>query len=144
MPPQPFEFRLDNLERHVTQLEQLPARIEDLTLQVSHLRTEMRGEFSAVRTELAEQGATIIATLRGEMAEQGRTIIATLRGEMAEQGRTIVGTLRGEMAEQSATLRTEIRDLATRMLVLHEEVISRIAVLQEGRSRPATPRPRKK
>jgi hypothetical protein len=107
MPPQPFESRLDSLERHVTQLEQLPARIDALTSQVSHLRTEMRGEFSAVRTEMAEQGATIIATLRGEMAEQGAS-------------------------------------LATRMLVLHEEVISRIAPLQEGWPRPPKPRRRKK
>ena len=37
----------------MTKLEELPARIDDLTSQVSQLRTEMRDEFSAVRTEMA-------------------------------------------------------------------------------------------
>jgi hypothetical protein len=82
------------------------------------------------------------------MAEQGETIIATLRAEMAEQGETIIATLRAEMAEQTEGLRgefrTEIRNLATEMRVLHVDVISRIAQLQEGWPRPSRPRPRKK
>jgi len=43
----------------VTQLEQLPDRIDDLTSQVSQLRTEMRAEFSAVRAELAERATGV-------------------------------------------------------------------------------------
>ena len=39
----------------MTKLEELPGRIDDLTLQVSQLRTEMRAEFSAVRAEIAER-----------------------------------------------------------------------------------------
>ena len=87
MPTQPIEYRVKSLERLVTQLEQLPARIDDLTSQVSQLRTEMRGEFSAVRVEMAT---------------------------------------------------------AVEMRVLHEDVISRLALLQEGQ--PARPgrKPRKK
>ena len=50
----------------MTQLEQLPARIDNLTLQVQQLRTEMRDEFSAVRSEMAEQGTS----LRAEIAKQ--------------------------------------------------------------------------
>jgi hypothetical protein len=37
----------------VTGLDELPARIDGLTSQVSQLRVEMRDEFSAVRTEMA-------------------------------------------------------------------------------------------
>ena len=37
----------------MTKLEELPGRIDDLTLQVSQLRTEMSAEFSAVRAEMA-------------------------------------------------------------------------------------------
>jgi hypothetical protein len=98
----------------VTHLEQLPARIDDLASQVSRLRTEMRVEFSTVRADMAGQGVT----LRGEMAEQGEA----LRREF----------------------RTEIGNLANQMRVLHEEVISRIALLQEGWSGPRRGRPRKK
>lgn len=55
------------------------------------------------------------------------TIVTTLRQEMVDQGTIIVKTLRQEMVE--------IRDVATQMRVLHEEVISRIALSQEGRTR---------
>ncbi|CAN5365890.1 hypothetical protein BH23ACI1_BH23ACI1_14340 [soil metagenome] len=149
MPPQPIEFRLESLERRVTNLELLPARIDDLASQILHLRTEMRAEFSAVRGEVAGQGTTLrqeIAEqggmLRQEMAEQG----GMLRQELAEQG----GMLRQEMAEQGAALRDEFRSdlrreidgLATHMRVLHEEVIARIALL--GDAAPQARRRRRK
>lgn len=114
MPPQPIESKVDSLDRRVTQLEQLPARIDGLTLQVSQLRTEVRIEFSAVRGEMAEQGAS----LRQVIAEQG-----ALRQEIAVQG-------------------TKISDLAAHMRVLHEDVISRIAQLQEGWSGQTRRRPK--
>jgi hypothetical protein len=78
---------------------------------------------------MAEQ----IGGLRAETAEQ----IGGLRTEMAEQGATITQTLRAAMAEQ-------IGGLATQMRVLHEDVISRIAQLQEGWAGPSRRRPRKK
>ena len=53
MPPQTLESRRESVEHRVTKLEELPGRIDDLTLQVSQLRTEMSAEFSAVRAEMA-------------------------------------------------------------------------------------------
>jgi hypothetical protein len=82
----------ESLEKRVTRLEELPARIDDLTSQVSQLRTEMRAEFSAVREEMTDK----------------------------------------------------IGGLATQMCVLHEDVIERIALLQEGLSGLPKTRPRKK
>ena len=91
----------------MTTLEQLPARIDDLTSQISQLRTQMRPEFSAVRAEMA-------------------TGFAAVRSEVA-----------AEVAEKTDSL-------ATRMLVLHQDVIAPIALLQEGLSRPPTRKPRRK
>jgi hypothetical protein len=91
MPPQTVESRIEGLETRVTRLEELPARIDDLTLQVSQLRTEMRDEFSAVRSEMAA----------GFASAEGKT-----------------------------------DGLATQMRLLHEDVIARIALLQEGRPKP--------
>lgn len=93
--------------KRVTTLEQLPARIDDLTSQISQLRTQMRAEFSAVRAEMA-------------------TGFAAVRSEVA-----------AEVAEKTDSL-------ATRMLVLHQDVIAPIALLQEGLSRPPTRKPRRK
>ena len=103
MPPQAVESRVTRLEHRVTELEQLPGRIDDLTLQVSQLRSEMRGEFSAVRAEL--------------------------RSEIAEQGAASAG-------------RDEA--LGIQMRMLHEDVISRFALLQEGQSARRKRKSRKK
>jgi hypothetical protein len=99
MPPQPIESRVTSLEQRMTELEQLPGRIDDLTSQVSQLRTKMDTEFSAVRTEIAEQGAA------------------------------------------SAT-RDEA--IGIQMRVLHEDVISRFALLHDGLPARPNRKPRNK
>jgi hypothetical protein len=106
MPPQPVESRLTSLEERVTRLEELPARIDDLTSQVFQLRTEMRDGFSAVRAEFSSVRAEFSAELSG-----------------VQMG------LRAEIAEQGARLSAQMR-------MLHEDVIARLALLQEGRPRP--------
>jgi len=55
MPRETIESRVDNLELRVTELEKLPDRISAVESQIVLLRTEMRSEFSAVRTEIAEK-----------------------------------------------------------------------------------------
>ena len=115
MPPQTLESRMESVEHRVTKLEELPGRIDDLTLQVSQLRTEMSAEFSAVRAEIREQGVTIVTTVRQEIAEQGQRTDARI----------------SEMATGS------------QMRALYEDVISRIALLQEGLT-PAKRTSRKK
>jgi lipoate-protein ligase A len=52
MATQTLGSRVDSLEERVTRLEELPARVDALTLEVSQLRDEMRVEFSAVRDEI--------------------------------------------------------------------------------------------
>jgi hypothetical protein len=59
MSPQTLTQRVDSLEKRMTALEQLPARLDDLTLQFSQFRTEVHGEFSAVRVEMRELGDTL-------------------------------------------------------------------------------------
>ena len=108
LPPQPIEPRVTSLERRLTELEQLPARIDDLTSQISQLRTEVRGEFSAVRVGMDGMG----------------------------------GALRMEMAEQGAASAARDEAIGIQMRVLHEDVVSRIGLLQEGM--PARPKRRRK
>jgi predicted nucleic acid-binding Zn-ribbon protein len=118
MPPQTLATRVESLERRVTSLETLPERMDRVESQIVQLRKEMRDEFSEVRKEL-----------RGEINALG----TTLRGEIDALGTA----LREEMAAHVKTLREEIRagDEDTRhlMRVLHEEVISRFALMEEGR-----------
>src|SRR6266542_5078788 len=101
--------RLDRLERRVDLLEALPQRIDNLELQLVQFREEVRDEFSAVRTELRAQGDE----LRAEMQALG----VALRAEMKA----------GD--EETRTL----------MRILHEDVIARLKLIQEG---GAAPRPK--
>ena len=66
--------------------------------------------------------------------------MTTLRGELVSHGALAgaVTTLRGEISAAVTTLATAIADTNTHMRMLHEEALSRIATIGEGR------RPRKK
>ena len=99
MSPQTIENRVENLEQRVTVLEEVPARIDALTLQVSQLREEMHAEFSAIRAEFKSD-------LRHE--------ISALRDEF------------------KAELRSEIADAKNQSRILYEDVIARLALIQEG------------
>lgn len=99
MSPQTLTNRVEILERKVEGLAELPDRVGALELQVSQLRTEMRGEFSAVRTEMRE---------------------------LNEETRHELGR--------------RIDELGTHMRVLHEDVISRIALLDEHTNGPRSAR----
>lgn len=103
MRSQPLESRVETLERRVTMLEELPARIERVESQIVHLRSEMRDEFSAVRQEMRDLGSS----LRDEIRATNEQTVARL---------------------------TEAIDAARREArILFEEVVSRIATLNEER-----------
>jgi hypothetical protein len=85
MPPQTIERRVEKLEEQVMNLQQLPARIDAVSMQISQLREDL--------------GARISATEH------------SLRAEILASDDRILGQVR----------------------MLHEDVIARLALIQEGR-----------
>ena len=118
MPPETFVGRVESLESRVIVLEQLPEKLDALALQISQMRNEMRGEFSALRSEIRTGDEETRRVLRDE--------------------------IRAGDEETRRILRDEIRagdeESRRNALVLHEDVISRIALMQEG-PRGETTRP---
>ncbi len=118
MPPETFVGRVESLESRVIVLEQLPEKLDALALQISQMRDEMRGEFSALRSEIRTGDEETRRVLRDE--------------------------IRAGDEETRRVLRDEIRagdeESRRNALVLHEDVISRIALMQEG-TRGETKRP---
>lgn len=106
--------RVEILERKVEALETLPDRVTRVELQLVQLRDEMRGEFSAIRGAGGE-GLTL-AALRGEIRVTNEETVRVLREE----------------------IRAGDEETRRYMRVLHEDVIARLALIQEDR------RPRKK
>lgn len=64
MATQTLAVRVDRLEQRVTLLEELPARVDALALQISQLRDEMRTEFSAVRDEIQMGDTRVMEQVR--------------------------------------------------------------------------------
>ena len=117
------------------EVTRLNGGVDDLRTQFLAFRSDTAAEFAAVRGEMkAEFGA---------VREEMRTEFAAVREEM----RTEFAMARSEMAVEFTRIKEEIKsgDDETRrqMRVLHEDVVARIALLQEGlngRSRSRRPR----
>ena len=144
MSPETIENRVDHLERRMTELEKLPDRITAVESQIVQLRAEMRGEFSAVRTEIGETRHS----LRQEIAATGQSLrqeIAATEQSLRQEIADTRQTLQGQIADTRQALQEEVRDASRReaeqneetrryMRVLHDDVIARIASIQEGHS----------
>ena len=126
MSPQTVEHRVLKLEQRMTRLEELPSRMERLESQIVQLRTEMRDEFSAVRQEMRDE----FSAVRQETADLGSTLHEAIRATN----------------EQTVTRLTEAVEAGRRETrVLFEELVSRIATLNEARGiRNRSAKPRKK
>lgn len=91
MTPESFAERVLRLEGQMTSLQDLPKKVDDLALQISQLRVDLRGEIAAMRRDVS----------------------------------------------------AEIAETRRHMRVLHEDVIARIAQLQEGLPPRGKPRRRR-
>jgi hypothetical protein len=125
--------RVQNHEERLALLEALPARVSGMELQIRQLRTEMGEQFSAIRQEfaLADSGLrgeiqALRTELRAEIATQCEAVRTDLRAEIKAEGEVVRRELRKEIREGDEETRRYMR-------VLHEEVLSRIATLQERR-----------
>ena len=102
MSPQNLVSRVDRLEHRVENLESLPGQVAHLESQFLQFRDEVRGEFSAVARTQIRSGDE---GLRAEMKTLGEALRAETRAGDEETQRL--------------------------MRILHEDVISRLAILQE-------------
>jgi hypothetical protein len=125
-----LEFKVEGLQALPGQVATLSERVDAVAAQIFELRGEMRAEFSALRQEF-------------------RTDIRAVEEGLREELR---GAIRAGDEKTREDLRAEIRagDQETRrqMLVLHEDVISKIALIGEkwnggGTVGSTGPRPRK-
>jgi hypothetical protein len=124
MPPSPLTRRVQFLEDKVERLEQLPARIDVIELQILQLRGEVRVEFSATRESLDG----LRDGFRGEMQQLHAQALARIA--LTEQA--LLHEM-GQLDERAASRDAETRRV---MRVLYEDLIDRIATLGEGSRRP--------
>ena len=95
-------------------LETLPERVAAVELQLVQLRDEMRGEFSATRAEMRAGDDETQRTLRDEIRAGDEETRRVLRDE----------------------IRAGAEETRRYMRILYEDLVARISLLHEGRSRP--------
>jgi hypothetical protein len=117
------------LEHQVSELRELPTRVDGLRSEISQLRTTMRDEFFAIRGEMATKKD--LEAIRAEMAT--KKDLEAIRGEMATKND--LEALRGETLLGDEETRRQMR-------VLHEDVIGRLTLIQEGLSTARRRKPR--
>ena len=150
----PLERRVSILEEKVEHLEQLPARIDAIELQIVQLRAEMRGEFLALRQEIIGgdeetrgEMRTGFEVVRKEFGTVRKEIVAgddetrremragfeSLRKDIVAGDQETRAEMRAEMRAGFEALRNDIvtGDEETRrfMRVLYEDLVERIATI---------------
>ena len=140
MPRQTVETRIERLEQRVTAIEQLPARMDRLELQIVQLRSEVRGEFSAIRDEAQTGTAEAVRSLRAEIRagdeETRRVLREEIRGGDEETRRVLREEFQTGYVLITTALVEQTEELRRHMRVLFEEAVSRIAYAQENRPGP--------
>ncbi|MBK5297184.1 MAG: hypothetical protein JJE40_08505 [Vicinamibacteria bacterium] len=138
---------MDNLEKIVEPLRELPDRVTKVEAQIVQLRTEMRDEFSAIRRDMVtKEDLTRFATkedLTRFATKDDLTRFAT-KVDLAEAIAPLA--TKEELAKAVAPLATKeelakaVAPLATKdeMRMLHEDLVERLKVIGEAQARPAT------
>jgi hypothetical protein len=145
-----LDKRVDLVEKKMEALETLPDRVTRVELQLVHLRDDIRAGDEETRRVLREEiragdeetRRVLREEIRAGDEETRRVLREEIRAGDEETRRALRDEIRSGDEETRRVLRDEIRsgDDETRryMRVLHEDVIARLATIQEGR------RPRKK
>lgn len=103
MPRQSVENRFERLERRVTAIEQLPARMDRLEAQIVQLRAEMRDGVFAIRHEIQTGDEAVQRSLREEI-RTGHVMIVTTLTELIEESRRQTHVLFEEAVSRIATI----------------------------------------
>src|SRR5262245_1027762 len=122
-----IDARLESVEGRLVSVE---GRVGSLEVQIVQLRQEMGDGFSEMKALIREGDEATCAELRGEMRslkEKARTEMRGLNAELRAEKRALNEETRTEMRGLNAETRRH-------MLVLHEDLVQRIATLRNGRS----------
>jgi len=124
MASETIEERMVMVETELQGLRALPKKVDDLAVQVSQLGQEMRSEFSAIRTEM--KAFVTKEDAKAFLTKEDAKVFVTKEDAKVFATKDDLKAL---------ATKEELQGLGTQMRVLHEEVISRIALIQEGRGR---------
>ena len=111
------------LRGDVTQLRSDVTQLQGDVRQLKHDMTEVRGDVTQLKHDMTE--------VRGDVTQLKRDM-TEVRGALSDGGGGLIN-VRAEFAAVREEIRAGDEETRRQMRILHEEVISRIALLDEGR-----------
>jgi predicted transport protein len=123
----------------VTTLEELPARMDTLSTQISQLREEMHSGFSDLREGLRAE----IHAGDDQVMDHARELHASLKAEIQALDERVINQAR----TLHASLKAEIQALDERVMkqarTLYEDLKADLKLIQEGQSAGRRRRPKR-
>jgi len=138
--PMPLVRRIEILEGDVNALRQLPEQVSAVASDVAALRgnvTALRGDITELQGDVTQLKVDM-TEVRGDITQLKRDM-TEVRGALSDGGGALINVgaefavVRAEFAAVREEIRTGDEETRRQMRVLHEEVISRIALVAEGR-----------
>ena len=129
------EHRMDSMELRwdesfaVLRTQILQSDCETREAILATLRGEVAGEFSAMRTEVAGE----FSAMRTEVAEKFSVMRTEVAGEFSAMRTEVAGEFSMQRAHFETALANGQDETRRYMKVLYEDILSRIALLGEGR-----------
>jgi hypothetical protein len=99
----------------------------------SHLEGALRGEMTGMATALRGEMTGMVTALRGEMTGMATALRGEITG-LREEMYTLHGIAMRRIDRLEKTVADGMEETRRFMRVLHEETLSRIALLAEGRT----------
>jgi chromosome segregation ATPase len=127
MPPQTIESRVEKLEEQVTNFQDLPGRMDALSVQISQVREDLGAQILQLREEVDARFDAVDA--RFDAVDARFDAVDARFDEVGARISATERTLREEIVAGDERILTQVR-------VLHEDVVSRLALIQEGQPRP--------
>ena len=138
MPPQTLEARVEGLEQRVTTFEELPARLDALSTQVSQLREEMHSGFSNLRDELRAE----IRAGDDQVMDHARELQGSLTLEIQAGDERVMNWGRGNFEDLRAAIEAGDERVMNHARMLSEDLKADIKLIREGQSAGRRRRPK--
>jgi vacuolar-type H+-ATPase subunit H len=130
MPRQTIEARVEHLEERVTTFEELPARMDALSTQISQLREEMHGGFSDLRDGLRAE----IRAGDDRVMEHARELFAYLKEQIQAVDERVMSEARRLHEELKGRIQTGEERIMNHSRILYEDLKASLALITEERT----------
>ena len=130
MLPQTLEARVERLETRVTDLEEIPARMDALSTQISQVREAMHSGFSSLRDELQAE----IRLGDDRVMEHARELHRYLKAQIQAGDEQVMNQTRMLYEDLKVQIQASNDRVMNHARMLHDDLKADLKLIGEGQS----------